>query len=133
MTRVQGIRGATSTDGNTKDAILEATSELLERLVQDNNIRVDDIAAAFATVVFAARTTFTAFEYARKFAAVKKCSKLLSSGFWNISTRLSSSVIKVTSSIGPQRNLPANPPVEVPAPTTTLVRSISEVFTPGLT
>ena len=38
-------------------------------------------AAAFPTVVFAARTTFIAFEYIRKFAAVKKSMKLSSSGF----------------------------------------------------
>ena len=38
-------------------------------------------AAALPVVVFAARTTFNAFEYDRKFAPVKKVSKLSSSGF----------------------------------------------------
>ncbi len=45
MTRVLGIRGATTADSNTKEAILEATSELLQALVDTNNIDVDDIAS----------------------------------------------------------------------------------------
>ena len=49
MTRVRGIRGATTADGNAKEAILGATKELLARLVQTNDMRVDDIAAAFFT------------------------------------------------------------------------------------
>ena len=32
MTRVQGLRGATTADDNTKDAIVEATGELLGKL-----------------------------------------------------------------------------------------------------
>ena len=49
MARVRGIRGATTADGNTKVAILQATKELLERLVAANDIRPDDVAAAFFT------------------------------------------------------------------------------------
>lgn len=44
MTRVRGIRGATTADSNTKEAILGATSELLQTLVDSNDIDVDDIA-----------------------------------------------------------------------------------------
>ncbi len=45
MTRVRGIRGATTADSNTKEAILEATSELLQTLVDTNDVEVDDIAS----------------------------------------------------------------------------------------
>ena len=49
MTKVRGIRGATTTDGNTKEAILEATKELLENLIEANDIDTDDIASAVFT------------------------------------------------------------------------------------
>ncbi len=49
MTGVRGIRGATSADTNSKEAILEATTELLGRLVEANDIHVDDVAAAYFT------------------------------------------------------------------------------------
>ena len=45
MTTVRGLRGATTADNNTKEAILEATRELLEALVDANDVSVDDIAA----------------------------------------------------------------------------------------
>ena len=46
MAKVRGIRGATTADGNTQSAIVEATREMLEKLVEVNDIDVDDIAAA---------------------------------------------------------------------------------------
>ena len=49
MTGVRGIRGATSADTNSKEAILEATTELLGRLVEANDVDVDDVAAAYFT------------------------------------------------------------------------------------
>ena len=49
MTGVRGIRGATSADTNSKEAILEATAELLGRLVEANDVDVDDVAAAYFT------------------------------------------------------------------------------------
>ena len=49
MTGVRGIRGATTADTNSKEAILEATKELLEKLVEANDIDVDDVAAAYFT------------------------------------------------------------------------------------
>ncbi len=49
MTGVRGIRGATSADTNSKEAILKATTELLGRLVEANDIDVDDVAAAYFT------------------------------------------------------------------------------------
>ena len=45
MTTVRGLRGATTADSNTRDAILEATRELLEALVDANDVCADDIAA----------------------------------------------------------------------------------------
>jgi prephenate dehydrogenase len=48
--RCRGLRGATTTTANTPEAILAATRELLERLVQRNGLAVDDIASAFFTV-----------------------------------------------------------------------------------
>ncbi len=49
MAKVRGIRGATTADENTKEAIVEATRELLERLVEANGIVVDDVAAVMFT------------------------------------------------------------------------------------
>jgi chorismate mutase len=42
----RGIRGATTADDNTREAILEATRDLLERLIRENDLCVDDIASA---------------------------------------------------------------------------------------
>jgi chorismate mutase len=44
---VRGIRGATTVEQNTKDAILGATTELLEKMVALNDIKVDEVASAF--------------------------------------------------------------------------------------
>ena len=49
MTRVHGIRGATTADANTKESIFEATQDLLKRLVEANEVHVDDIASALFT------------------------------------------------------------------------------------
>ena len=43
--KVRGLRGATTADANTRGDILDATRELLERLVEANDIDTDDIAA----------------------------------------------------------------------------------------
>lgn len=45
--RLRGIRGATTVEVNSKDAILEATSELLSALIQANEIEPDEVASAF--------------------------------------------------------------------------------------
>ena len=47
MTR--GIRGATTSTANTKEAILEATTEMLERLIEANDLDKERIAAALFT------------------------------------------------------------------------------------
>ena len=42
----RGIRGATTADENTRESILAATREMLERLIHENDIREEDIASA---------------------------------------------------------------------------------------
>ncbi len=48
--RCRGLRGATTANDNSADAILAATRELLERLMARNHLNVADIASAFFTV-----------------------------------------------------------------------------------
>ncbi len=45
----RGLRGATTARANTKEAILEATREMLEQLVKANGLQKDSIAAAIFT------------------------------------------------------------------------------------
>jgi chorismate mutase len=45
--QVRGIRGATTVDENSAEAISQATIELLEKIVQTNSVDCDDIASAF--------------------------------------------------------------------------------------
>jgi len=45
----RGLRGATTALDNTREAVLEATRELLERLVEANGLKTDDLAATFFT------------------------------------------------------------------------------------
>jgi chorismate mutase len=47
---VRGIRGATTARANTRDAILEATRELLEKLMRANDLNPDDIASILFTM-----------------------------------------------------------------------------------
>lgn len=42
---VRGIRGATTATANSREAILEATSELLDCLVRANDVQRDDVAS----------------------------------------------------------------------------------------
>ena len=65
--RLRGIRGATTVDANTREAILQATIELLSALIEANGIHGDDVASAFFTTTpdltaefpaLAARQTF---------------------------------------------------------------------------
>ena len=49
MTKLRGLRGATTADANTKQAMLSATSEMLAELVSLNDLDLDDVAAAFFT------------------------------------------------------------------------------------
>jgi chorismate mutase len=42
----RGVRGATTADANTSDAILKATRELLALMIRKNDIRPEDVASA---------------------------------------------------------------------------------------
>lgn len=45
----RGIRGATTADANTAEAILSATRELLIELIRRNGIRQEDVASVIFT------------------------------------------------------------------------------------
>jgi chorismate mutase len=45
--RLRGIRGATPVDANPKEAILQASTELLSALIEANGVHADDVASAF--------------------------------------------------------------------------------------
>ncbi len=45
----RGIRGATTVESNTREAILAATRELLDEMVRANDVRKDDVASAYFT------------------------------------------------------------------------------------
>ena len=45
--RLRGIRGATTVGANTKEAILQATGELLQAIIEANGVERDDVASVF--------------------------------------------------------------------------------------
>ena len=49
MTMCRGVRGATTTEENTREAIVAAARQLLCELVAANDIDVDDVASVFFT------------------------------------------------------------------------------------
>ena len=46
MTYCRGVRGATTADGNSSEAILQATRQLLALMIRKNGIEVQDVASA---------------------------------------------------------------------------------------
>ena len=46
---VRGIRGATTVESNTREAILDAARELLGEIIRLNGITTDDVASAYFT------------------------------------------------------------------------------------
>ncbi len=46
----RGVRGATTTDDNSSEAILKATREMLALVIRQNGIQPEDVAAAIFTV-----------------------------------------------------------------------------------
>ncbi len=50
MTVCRGIKGATTVERNTREAILEATKELLTSMIELNGIEPDDVASAIFTL-----------------------------------------------------------------------------------
>lgn len=58
---IRGIRGATTVPADEPDLILDATRELLEEILLENeNMRTEDIASAFFTVTDDLISTFPA-------------------------------------------------------------------------
>ena len=49
MTICRGVRGATTVEENSREAILSATGELLGRIIEANAIHPDDVASAIFT------------------------------------------------------------------------------------
>ena len=47
---VRGVRGATTVGQNSKEEIIAATQELLEKILNLNQMELDDIASCFFTV-----------------------------------------------------------------------------------
>lgn len=45
----RGVRGATTCEANTREAILEATRELLSQIIRLNDMRAEDVASVFFT------------------------------------------------------------------------------------
>ncbi len=45
----RGVRGATTCEENTREAILAATRELLTQIIERNGILIDDVASVFFT------------------------------------------------------------------------------------
>jgi chorismate mutase len=59
--RVRGVRGATTASENTREAVLEATRELLQEVLRVNEIRdPDDIASILFTTTLDLTATFPA-------------------------------------------------------------------------
>ena len=84
-------------------------------------------------VVLAVRTTYSLLPYDKKFAAVKKVSALWFVGLPKRATRVDSESIRILVSTGPHLKTPAIAPSVEETAGVTVVRSISEKFTPGLT
>jgi chorismate mutase len=49
MILCRGVRGATTVERNTREAILSATRELLTQMIEANGIHPDDVASAIFT------------------------------------------------------------------------------------
>jgi chorismate mutase len=56
----RGIRGATTVTANTREAIVEATRELLDELVRANDIHSEDVASAYFTTTSELNAEFPA-------------------------------------------------------------------------
>ncbi|KPV44876.1 chorismate mutase [Alicyclobacillus ferrooxydans] len=48
--KVRGIRGATTVNENSAEAIFEATQELMREIVRQNDIDIDNVASVFLTM-----------------------------------------------------------------------------------
>jgi chorismate mutase len=60
MSQCLGLRGATTADSNTPEAIVDATEELLKELVAANGLAESDVAAVFFTTTMDLNAEFPA-------------------------------------------------------------------------
>lgn len=63
----RGVRGATTVDGNTEEAIISATEELLNHMIESNNILPEQVASVFISTTDDVNAVFPA-KALRKFA-----------------------------------------------------------------
>ena len=61
MSKVRGIRGATTVHKNIKTEVIKATQEMLSNIVNKNKLDVDDIAAAIFTTTEDIDSEFPAY------------------------------------------------------------------------
>ena len=64
---IRGIRGATTVESNTRDAILEAAGELLGEIIRVNAIDKDDVASAYFSTTTDLNAEFPAVVARRDF------------------------------------------------------------------
>jgi chorismate mutase len=57
---VRAIRGAITVEKNTEDRILDATKELLSRMLEDNDLKQDDIISIWFTMTVDLNAAFPA-------------------------------------------------------------------------
>ena len=61
MSKVRGIRGATTVNTNTRLEVIEATQEMLSTILDKNKLSIDDIAAAIFTTTEDINSEFPAY------------------------------------------------------------------------
>lgn len=64
---IRGIRGATTVEANTREAILEAAGELLGEIIRANAIETEDVASAYFTTTTDLNAEFPAVVARRDF------------------------------------------------------------------
>lgn len=64
---IRGIRGATTVESNTRDAILDAAGELLGEIIRANAIDKDDVASAYFSTTTDLNAEFPAVVARRDF------------------------------------------------------------------
>jgi chorismate mutase len=64
---IRGIRGATTVESNTREAILEAAGELLGEIIRVNDIHAEDVASAYFSTTTDLNAEFPAVVARRDF------------------------------------------------------------------
>ncbi|MCP4704382.1 MAG: chorismate mutase [candidate division Zixibacteria bacterium] len=61
MSKVRGIRGAIRVAENSEEAIISSTKELFLKMIEENDIKTDDIASIFFTATTDLDAEFPAY------------------------------------------------------------------------